>query len=156
MTSVKKYTLSEAKTKIEFWCAFQERAPYDVRQKLFELGLHAEDVDALLASLISNNYLNEQRFAEAFCSGKFHIKKWGRIKIVQHLKQKFISDYSIKKGLLEIDEETYMKTIQTLIEKKKAELRSEKNSWIKKAKIVRFLQSKGYELELIQETINNQ
>lgn len=151
MQAAKKYGFLEAKTKIEAWCAYQERCQLEVEKKLRSFGLFEEDVSALCSDLISNNFLNEERFAQAYCSGKFRIKKWGRIKIRTQLKLKQISEYSIKKGLQEIDEEEYLQCIENLIERKRSDLKKEKNHWTRKAKIIRFLQSKGFEMELIQD-----
>lgn len=145
-----KYSLLEAKQKIEAYCAYQERCDQEVRSKLNSWFLHSEDVDILISDLISNNFMNEERFAEAYVSGKFRIKKWGRIKIKQHLKQKQISDYSINKALSQIDEEEYWQTLQYLAENK---LVSGKNDWDRKAKLKRYLASKGFETSLIHEVV---
>jgi len=152
MKQPRKYSFLEAKNKIEAWCAYQERCPFEVQQKLSAMGLDFEDVNVLSASLITDNFLNEQRFAEAFCSGKFRIKNWGRIKITQHLKQKHVSNYSINKGLQEIDDEDYINCIEKLIARKLRDLSREKNPWQKKAKTIRFLQSRGFEMDLIQDS----
>jgi regulatory protein len=154
MKQPRKYSFLEAKNKIEAWCAYQERCPFEVQQKLSAMGLDFEDVNVLSASLITDNFLNEQRFAEAFCSGKFRIKKWGRIKITQHLKQKHVSNYSIQKGLQEIEDERYILCIEELISRKLNDLAREKNPWQKKAKTIRFLQSRGFEMDLIQDCYN--
>jgi regulatory protein len=107
-----------------------------------------------LAHLISTNYLSEERFSEAFVSGKINIKRWGRIKIRKHLNQKFISEYSIKKGLSSIDLTVYAKNINDLAQKKYLMLSREKDSYSKKVKIYRFLLSKGYEVDLIRDCVD--
>src|SRR5690606_6548026 len=99
------YSFQEAKLKIEAFCAYQERCDQEIRKKLHSWNLYSEDVDILISHLIQTNFLNEERFAAAFVSRKFRIKRWGRIKIKQHLKQKNISDYSINKGFKEIVDE---------------------------------------------------
>ena len=77
-----------------------------------------KEVDELLSELISDNYLNEERFAIQFAGGKFRIKQWGRIKIKYALKQKQVSEYCIKKALKAIDEKDYTKTAEKLFEQK--------------------------------------
>ncbi len=144
------YRFLEAKQKIEAFCAYQERCDFDVRHKLYEWKLSTEDVDALIAHLITHNFLNEERFAEAFVSGKFRIKKWGRVKIRQQLKLKKISAYSINKALTQIDEAEYIQTAKELLASK-ARLTKSKNNWDKLNKLKRYLASKGYETELIHE-----
>lgn len=147
-----KYSLLEAKQKIEAYCAYQERCDAEVRKKLTGWYLHAEDIDILISDLIQNNFLNEERFAQAFVSGKFRIKKWGRVKIKQHLKQKRISDYSIRKGMEEIDPDEYLETLNQLAENKNSQITA-KNKWDRLAKLQRYLSSKGYETDLVREAV---
>lgn len=154
MITEHKYSFLEAKAKIEAYCAYQERCQYEVGLKLFAWGITGEQQDQLISDLISNRFLDEERFAEAFVSGKFRIKRWGRIKIRQHLKQKHISEYSIKKGMASIDLDDYYASILYLAERKSADLQSENDLWQKKAKIIRFLASKGYEQDLIYDAVN--
>lgn len=154
MKSECKYSFLEAKAKLEALCAYQERCSYELEQKMRTWGIDSENQSVLLAHLISNNFLNEERFAEAFVSGKVNIKRWGRIKIRQHLKQKIISEYSIKKGLASINLDVYDKNINDLARKKYEMLNREKDSYAKKAKIYRFLSSKGYEMDLIRDCVD--
>lgn len=153
MKSECKYSLLEAKSKLEALCAYQERCSYDLQKKMNSWGLDRETQDRLLADLISNNFLNEQRFAEAFVSGKVRIKRWGRLKIKVELKKKMISDYSIRKGLELIDEETYWDNLMHLANRKWHDLSREKNQFVRKGKLYRYLVSKGYETDLIRDAI---
>jgi regulatory protein len=149
------YSFLEAKQKIESFCAYQERCDYDVRRKLYEWKLSSEDVDALISHLISYNFLNEERFAEAYVSGKFRIKKWGRVKIRQQLKLKKISLYSINKAFLQLDDAEYIQTAKDLVVSKSRLIKS-KNPWDKVNKLKRYLASKGYETELIHEIVGGE
>jgi regulatory protein len=99
--------------------------------------------------------LDEERFASAYVSGKFRIKRWGRVKIKSHLAQKHVSTYSIEKALKEINLDDYWEALVYLAERKFADLKGEKNHWQKRAKLTRYLQSKGYEGDLIQDAVNN-
>ena len=153
MLSERKYSFLEAKAKLEALCAYQERCSSELETKLFQWRFDREDSDRLLAHLISNNFLNEERFAEAFVSGKVNIKKWGKIKIRQHLKQKHISKYSMDKGIKSIDDEVYSSNLRSLVEKKFRSLSGEKDSYGKRVKIYRFLASKGYETDLIKDAV---
>ena len=145
------YSLLEAKAKLEALCAYQERCSFELRRKMISWKVDSEDQDRLLADLITNNFLNEQRFAEAFVSGKVRIKRWGRIKIKQELKQRNISDYSIRKGLESINIEEYWGNLVHLAERKWLLTERETNEFKRKAKIIRFLNSKGYESDLIRD-----
>jgi regulatory protein len=139
---------------IQHFCAYQERCHSEVRYKLLELSFRGEQLEQAIASLISDDFLNEERFARSYCRGKFRMKQWGRQKIIQNLKQKQVSAYCIQKGLSEIDPEEYKKTIQSLAEKKKAELHKERFPHLRKQKVLRYLVQKGYEYDLVNEVLN--
>ena len=153
MNSNKYYSKEEALQKAKQYCAYQERCHSEVKEKLYSFGLYKKDVDELMAELISDNYLNEERFAILFAGGKFRIKQWGRVKIKYALKQKQVSEYCIKKALTGIDDSQYTATLQKLFEQKLKTLRSEKNLFIRKRKIQDHLMQKGFETELVRALV---
>jgi regulatory protein len=138
--------------KAESWCAYQERAQQEVRNKLYEYGLHQSEVEEVLTELIVTNFLNEERFAMAYVSGKVNIKKWGRIKIKQALKLKKVPEKLIQKALKSIDEDKYLANLLATAEKKSAVLH-EKNPLKRKYKLITYLQSKGFEGDLIFDVL---
>lgn len=139
--------------KMQSWCAYQERCQQDTRNKLYELGLWPEAIENIIVKLIEDNFINEERFAMQFAKGKFNIKKWGRIKIKQELKQKRVSDYCLKKALQQIDEEEYIAMLTKVIATKKR-LITEKNPIKLKFKLATFAISKGYERDLVFDVLN--
>lgn len=145
-----KIDFASAKIKIAKYCAYQERAHYEVEQKLYTYGLYSDQVQELLAWLITENYLNEERFAIAYAGGKFRLKKWGRIKIEQNLHQKRVSEYSINKALSQIEEATYISTLEDLI-KAKWKITKANNVYELRNKIARSVISKGFEPEKVWE-----
>ncbi len=149
----RKYSLLEAKARLEALCAYQERCSCELAKRMQSWNLDREDQDRLLAELISSNFLNEERFAEAFVSGKMRIKRWGKIKIRIELKKRFISNYSIDKALREIDLDEYWKNLVHLSERKWA-LSTEKDLFKRKVKLYRFLNTKGYESDLIKDAVD--
>jgi regulatory protein len=148
------FTAEQAVPKIKQYCAYQERCHAEVRDKLYSFGLRKTEVEEIISELITENYLNEERFAIHFAGGKFRMKQWGKIKIKQALKAKQVSDYCIRKALKEIDSKEYQKTFQKLGEQKLKTLKSERNIFIKKRKMQDFLLQKGFEMEMIREAIN--
>ena len=150
----KKYlSYDEAVKKLQNFCAYQERCQEEVRSKLIELGIYGEELDRVIADLIEENYINEQRFAVCFAGGKFRIKQWGRKKIVQELKAKKISDYSIRKALeSEISEADYRATLIEVLQKK-ANLLSEKDPHKRKQKLLQYFMTRGFEAQIILEVL---
>lgn len=98
--------------KAESYCAYQERCQQEVRDKLYEWGLWKNAVENIIAKLIQDNFLNEERFAKAYAGGKFRIKKWGKVKIKLELKKRKISDYCIRQAMKEIDGPDYEKELK--------------------------------------------
>jgi len=138
----------QALAKAESFCVYQERSQKEVRYKLVEWGIRGDELEEILSELIVNNFLNEERFAKQYASGKFNIKKWGRVKIKQGLKLKGIPDRLLQKALYSIDEDDYLNTLTALAEKK-AEFLHESNPLKRKMKLMSYLQGRGFESELI-------
>ena len=148
------FSRQQAKVKAESYCAYQERSQFEIRNKLYEWGLHQKDVEEIISELIELNFLNEERFAIAYSLGKFRIKGWGKNKIRQGLKLKRIPDKLIIKSLKEINEDDYMLML-TKILKKKLNTISEKDPFKKRYLLSRFASSKGYESDLIADLLIN-
>lgn len=148
----KHFTYEEIKKKISAYCAYQERCHLEVRNKLRQYGLYGTILENIMAWLITENFLKEERYARTIAGGKFRIKKWGRIKIVQFLKKKQVSDYCIRQAIEEINEDEYQEAIMILIKKKSNQL-DESDRYKKTNKIARFMIGKGYEPDLVWKNI---
>ena len=144
----KRYTPEQAYLKICSYCAYQERSHKEVRNKLFTYGLYPSEVEQALTRLITDGFLNEERFAKAFAGGKFRMKKWGKNKIANALQAHGVTSRCIQKGLKEIDDPHYKKALKALLTKKMASLQ-EPNLLKKKYKAAQFAIGKGYEAELV-------
>lgn len=146
-------TPQQALPKIMHYCAWQERSHYDTREKLFSYGLYGDDVEEIMARLIEENYLNEERYATQYAGGKFRINGWGRIKIVAGLKFKKVSTYNINVAIRSLDETEYLEKLRKLAHQKWAALKGEQ--YInRQAKTTNYLLQKGYESTLIRQVIN--
>lgn len=143
-----------ALSKAENYCAYQERSQQEVRDKLYGYGLKSADVEDLIAELIQNNFLNEERFAIAYCLGKFRMKHWGKLKIRQGLKAKQVSPKIIESALRSIDPDEYIDILRILLEKKGRSVK-EPNLAKKKLKLVQYAASKGFEKDLIFDLLNS-
>ena len=139
---------------MERYCAYRERCHKEVQQKLIEMRMIPEATDLIIHHLITENYLNETRFSQAFVRGKFRIKKWGKNRLVRELKLRDISQYNIKLALKEISETEYLQTFHELSEKRWRQLNSEENLQKKKKKFVDYLLYRGWDSSLIWEKIN--
>jgi len=144
---------NEVLQKMMSWCAYQERSQDEAMRKLAGFGLSDDDAAELIARLISENFINEERFALAFAGGKFRIKQWGRIKIRSALRLHKISDYSIKKALAAIDAQDYENTMVKLIEKKLQTLKAG-DTRRQFYSTLSYMVSRGFESDLATEQLN--
>jgi len=142
----------EYKEKIKCYCSIQERCHQDVKRKLNNWGVSKNDIEYIVAELIENDFLNEQRYSNAYTLGKFKINKWGKIKINYHLKLKRVSDICIKRSLDLLNEEEYLNTIYELLYQRYISMKDE-NTYIKNAKSAKYLIGKGFESELVWQQI---
>lgn len=148
-----KYSFSEAIIKIESWCAYQDRCTFEVEQKLTSWNIPLEQQSEIIKYLLSNRFVDDKRFVESFISGKFKIKRWGKIKIKHHLIQKRIDKVSIQEGLKSIDLDAYLQTMKHLAQKKFLEKKVKDDLWAIRRRVSTYLASKGYESDLIQDVV---
>ncbi len=144
----KKLDQKTAKLKAADFCAYQERSQQEVRDKLYSYGLHKAEVEDTISQLITENFINEERFAIAYVGGKFRLKKWGRKKILNGLKYHKVSNYCLNKAFAQIEDEEYKQTILELIEKKIDSI-SEENEFRRNNKVVQYLMQKGFETDIV-------
>ena len=153
MNEKKSYTLDDAIKKLEHYCAYQERCHKEVIEKLQQMHMIPEAIDVVLVHLIENKFLNEARFAEAFASGKFKIKKWGRSRITFELKKKGVSAFNINKAIEGISDEEYYSVFNELAENK-VKLIKETNVYKRKKKFVDYFLYRGWESYLVYDKAN--
>ncbi len=153
MPQKKLYTLTQALEYAKDYCAKEEHCQSDVKKKLRSYGVLEEEADICLAELITEGFINEQRYADLFAVSKFHQNKWGRNKITMHLKAKEISSICIGKALDKIDMEEYFDMINRLFEKRMPNGKSEANS-LERKKTISFLIGRGFEYSEITKALD--
>lgn len=143
----------QASQKIKNWCAYQERSQQETRRKLLDYGLELHEAEEIVSQLISENYLNEERFAMALAGGKFRIKHWGRNKIKMELKKHGVSEYLVKKALQGFDETIYLSVMEKVIEKKIKMVKGVNRTKIFYS-VLNYVVSKGFESNIASDKIN--
>ena len=148
------YSLKEAIQKIEHYCAYQERCHEEVEQKLRSMKMDSEEIDQIIAHVINDNFLNEERFACSFARGKHRIKYWGKIRITNELKFRGINQTLINIALKEISPEEYYSTFDALANRHWESIQ-EKNSLKKRKKFCDFMLRRGFESNLVYEKVRD-
>lgn len=151
----KRLTPQEALARMYRYCAYQERSHQEVKNKLYTFGLFKSEVEELITRLITEGFLNEERFAKAFAGGKFRMQKWGRIKIVHELEARGLTKNCIKAGLREIDDNDYRNALQDLLDKKAAQVHEE-DVFVKRDQLARYAIQKGFEPDLVWQLLKQQ
>lgn len=143
------------KAKIYRFCAYQERCHQEVFNKLRDMGVHREKADELVAHLITEGFLNEERFARAFVGGKFRMKNWGRIKIIHALEAKGLTPACINAGLKEIDAADYQTVLKEILQKHLGRAPLDESPYVKHNKAAQYAIQKGFEPALVWEFLKN-
>ena len=142
----------EALNKAAALCSAAERCEWDVREKLRAWEMSNGEADKVIAQLRKENFLNESRFAAFFVKDKFRFNKWGRIKIAYALKMKHIGSDAIQAAMQVIDDEEYVAMLRETLQSKQKGLKY-RDECDRRAKLVRFAQSRGFEYEVIMESL---
>ena len=148
------YTIKDALHKIEHYCAYQERCHEEVIQKLRIMKMDSDEIDVIITRLISDNFLNEERFACSFARGKHRIKHWGKIRITNELKARKINQTLINIALKEITADEYEETFHILAEKHWNSI-SETNSLKKRKKFCDYILRRGFESNLVYDKVKD-
>ena len=146
------FTIKQATQKLEHYCAYQDRCHEEVIQKLRSMKMDLDEIDQIIVQLIADNFLNEERFACNYARGKHRIKHWGKIRIVNELKFRKISQYNINLALKEITTEEYEATFHNLAEQNWESIR-ESNPLKKRKKFCDYVLRKGFESNLVYEKV---
>ena len=133
------------------YCAYQERSIFDVKVKLTSWNINEKIISEIILQLNKEDFINEDRFALAFATGKLRNNKWGRNKISYALLRKQIPDLTIQIALNSLNQEEYLKTLKTVITTKKID---DDDEFRRNRKLVKFAQQKGFQPELCWKVIN--
>ena len=148
----KKYiSVDEALIKLQAYCVYQDRCHEEVKTKLISLGIYGDSIEQIMARLIEDNFLNEERFACSYARGKFRFKQWGRIRIKQELQMRRISEYCVRKAMNEIENEAYQATILQLFERKRNSTNPPDND----IELVQSVLRKGFEADIVWQTLKD-
>lgn len=147
------YTAEQAIEALQHYCAYQDRCHQEARDKLHELGYYGDPAEEVIAELIREKYLDEERFARSYARGKFKMKRWGRYRITRELKQRHISAYCIRKAMTEIDDNEYYGTLCSELERRNGIEKAGQHPYLRRRKLADYMVKRGYESGLVWEAI---
>jgi regulatory protein len=138
------------------YCDYQERTEKEVKEKLLAWGVESKEEGArIIQALRADNFLNEERYVEAFIRGKFLGKQWGKRKMFDALTKKGLDPALIQKGLATIEPTDYLQQLRYIADQKKKSLAGA-TSLQRTQKLANYLLQKGYELDLVTQTVKEE
>lgn len=138
-------TEEEGRIKAEAYCSVAERCADDVLRKLEQWGVPKTAHESIVAYLVKERYIDERRYACAFVRDKYRFNQWGRIKISQALRMKYLASDDISTALDEIDEDEYEAILTSLLQKKQRSIKAS-TEYERNGKLIRFAASHGYDM----------
>ncbi|MBA4411312.1 MAG: regulatory protein RecX [Bacteroidota bacterium] len=125
-------------------CSRSEKCTSEIQDKLKLWGLSAEESESVIKKLITEKYLDDERFARAYAKDKFRFNRWGKQKIEYMLRAKRINQETVKLALEEITDEGYSSELLKLIADKEKSIKA-KDKFDKRNKLMRFAMGRGFE-----------
>jgi len=133
-------------------CSSQEYCKSDIEKKLLGWQLDPEHIPFVLQQLEQEKFLDDFRFARAFAKDKLRFSKWGSIKVKYHLKMKGISANIIREVFSDLDDIDQEEIIRKELEIKRKFIK-DSDPYLVKMKLLRFAQSRGYDLDIVQRVV---
>ena len=146
--------VKETYAKMARLCSRSEQCSGDIRKKIVTAGVEEDGADEMIHTLKKENYLNDERYVNAYVADKFKFNRWGKIKIRHNLRMKGLPEAVILNALDEIDEEKYKVVLIKTMKEKAKSVKKKKTRFEKMGPIIRFAQTRGFEPELIHRYMN--
>lgn len=135
-------------------CSRAEKSSGDALRLMRTWGVPEGERQGVLDKLISDKFIDDRRYAEAYVREKSQLAGWGERKIVMQLRLKGIERETISSVLAEfMDNDNQMERLQDKLQKK---LRTTKaaNDFELRGKLLRYALGLGYDYDMAMEAVN--
>ena len=149
----KEMTEQEAYLRLAALCAQAEHCEQEMRDKMKRWGIEPDAQDRVVARLVKERYVDNERYARAFVKDKIRYNKWGRRKVMQALWMKRIDDDIQRSVLDEIDDKEYIDVLVPLLKQKRKTIKA-KSDYELNQKLVRFALSRGFDFSIIRQCMD--
>ena len=139
-------------SRLQRLCSRAEYCASDMyRKALKDLEGDSEAAARVVASLKSDGYVDDARYAACFAREKSSLQGWGVIKIRFQLRSKGVSDADIAAGLAEIEQPKADAKLKRLVSEKYKTLEGDSQC---KLKLLKFALSRGYEYDQVAAVVD--
>ena len=149
----KEKTEQEAYLQLAAMCAQAEHCEQEMRDKMKRWGIDPDAQDRVVARLVKERYVDNERYTRAFVKDKIRYNKWGRRKVMQALWMKRIDDDIQRSVLDEIDDKEYIDVLVPLLKQKRKTIKA-KSDYELNQKLVRFALSRGFDFSIIRQCMD--
>ena len=149
----KETTEQEAYLQLAALCAQAEHCQQEMRDKMKRWEMAPEVQERVIARLIKERYIDDERYARAFVKDKIRYNKWGRRKVQQGLWKKHIDDDIQQRVLSEVDDAEYLAVLKPLLKQKAKSIKAE-NDYELTQKLVRFALGRGFTYDIIRQCLD--
>lgn len=146
-------TENEAYLALAALCAQAEHCQYEMLEKMRRWELPEEAQARVMAKLVKEHYVDDERYAQAFVKDKIRYNKWGRRKVEQALWQKRIDEEIRNSVLNDVDDEEYLSVLSPLLKQKRKTIKA-KNDYELNQKLVRFALGRGFTFDIIRQCLD--
>ena len=149
----KEITEQEAFLQLATLCAQAEHCEKEMRDKLKRWDVDDAAQDRIIQRLISERYIDDERYAQAFVKDKIRYNKWGRRKVQQALWLKHIDPEIQQRVLDEIDDSEYLDVLRPLLRQKRNTVKAQTDYELNQ-KLVRFALGRGFTFDIIRQCLD--
>ena len=149
----KEISEQEAYLQLAALCAQAEHCQQEMRDKMKRWDVDETAQNRIIARLVKERYINDERFSRAFVKDKIRYNKWGRRKVQQALWMKRIDDEIQQRVLDEIDEKEYLDVLRPLLKQKRKSIKANSDYELNQ-KLVRFALGRGFTFDLIRQCLD--
>ena len=149
----KAITEQEAYLQLAALCAQAEHCQQEMRDKMRRWELDETAQNRIVARLVEERYIDDERYARAFVKDKIRYNKWGRRKVQQALWLKHIDSEIQQRVLDEIDEKEYLDVLRPLLKQKRKSIRAMSDYELRQ-KLVRFALGRGFGFDIIRQCLD--
>ena len=150
---MKEKTEQDAYLQLAALCAQAEHCQQEMRDKLKRWGVSADAQDRIVARLVEERFIDDERYARAFVKDKIRYNKWGRRKVQQGLWLKHIDADIQERVLDDVDDSEYLAVLRPLLKQKVKSVKAG-NDYERTQKLVRFALSRGFTFDLIRQCLD--
>lgn len=154
MPKMKELSEKELTNKAERYCIQAERCCSEVYRKLEGWGASEMQIAPIIAHLLQDRFIDEERFSQAFARDKMRYNHWGRMKINYALKEKEIASVHIQNALDQLDAEEYSDVLQKILRGKLQQVKG-KNDYECRQKVIRFAVGRGFGMQEILNALDD-